>query len=105
MNFNKLRTDICEGVYDNHLDTLQAAVKHRRRQIRSQQLYRPKIGDKVVLRDWYPHTTEGRIGTVLYSNQDMAIVTFVTEDQQFIDCHVPLVNCAPAPSEAPIVPE
>jgi len=105
MNLNQLRTAIREGVYDNHLDTLQATVRRRRRQIRSQGLYRPKIGDKVVLRDWYPHTTEGRIGTVLYSNQDMAIVTFVTENQQFIDCHVPLAHCVPVPVEVPIVPE
>jgi hypothetical protein len=105
MNLTRLRTDIREGAYDSYLDTLQAAIRRRRRQIRDQRLYRPKIGDKVVLRDWYPHTTEGRIGTVLYSNRDMAIVTFVTDDQQFIDCHVPLANCTPAPAEVPIVLE
>ena len=99
MNFQQVKTAICDGSFDLQLGALQRVITRRQKQIRQQNLYRPRIGDKVVIRDWYPQTTKGRVGTVLYSNKDMAIVTFVTENQQFIDCHVPLRNCAPAQSE------
>ena len=99
MNFQQVKAAIRDGSFDLHLEAIHRVITRRQKQIRKQNLYRPRIGDKVVIRDWYPQTTEGRVGTVLYSNKDMAILTFVTENQQFIDCHVPLQNCAPAQSE------
>ncbi len=90
---------IRNGQFDHNLAELQTAIQQRRARIVKHKLYRPRIGDKVVLRDWHPQTTEGRIGTVLYSNKEMAIVTFVTEDHQFIDCHVPLEHCTPIQEE------
>ena len=99
MNFQQVKAAIRDGSFDLQLEAIQRVAARRQKQGRQQNLYRPRIGDKVVIHDWYPQTTEGRVGTVLYSNKDMAIVTFVTEDQQFIDCHVPLRNCAPAQSE------
>jgi hypothetical protein len=99
MTFQQIKTAIRDGSFDLQLEAIQRVVNRRQKQVRKQNLYRPRIGDKVTICDWYPQTTEGRVGTVLYSNKDMAIVTFVTEDQQFIDCHVPLGNCAPARQE------
>lgn len=100
MTVTHLLNMIRNGQFDHNLAELQTAIQRRRDRIRKHNIYRPQIGDKVTLRDWFPQTTEGRVGTVLYSNKEMAIVTFMTENQQFIDCHVPLKNCAPVQEEA-----